>query len=429
MTSDPRHCVLLPVGSHGDVHPAIGMGIRLAERGHRVTVITNDHFQSLVVAAGLEFVAAGTSEQYHQITQDPDLWHARRAFHAVTRNLTDLARLAYQAILPLHAQSGDRMVMVGSSLAFGARMAQEKFDIPLATLHLSPAVLQSVYETPRLPAVPPLGWAPKWLRHGFFALANRVIDNAIGPALNAFRAELSLPAVHGIFKHWWHSPQLVLAMFPDWYAAVQPDWPPQTLNVGFPLYDERGVTPLPPSLEAFLHDGPPPVAFTPGSAMFHADGFFAASAEACRLSGLRGVLLTRKSDQVPRSLPPGVINVDYAPFSELLPRCAAVVHHGGIGSAAQALAAGTPQLIQPFAHDQPDNAERLVRLGVARSVAPRRYKPRHVARLLQDLTSSPFVRRRAAEIADRLTHSDAIGRACNLVEQLANSPGRREAAA
>ena len=64
------------------------------------------------------------------------------------------------------------------------------------------------------------------------------------------------------------------------------------------------------------------------------------------------------------------MQVNYASFDLLLPKLAALIHHGGIGTSAQCLAAGIPQLITPWAHDQFDNASRLRRLGVARSIAP-----------------------------------------------------------
>ncbi|QOV91970.1 glycosyltransferase [Humisphaera borealis] len=412
------HILLLPVGSHGDVHPAVGLGLRLQARGHRVTVITNGHFESLVRDAGLAFIATSTSEQYLQTISDPDIWHPKRAFFAVARSLMDLARPTYDILAELHAEQPGQLLAIGTSLALAGRLAQEKLGLPFVSMHLSPALFQSVYETPRLPGGPSINWAPRWLKRILFLVANGMIDRAICPGLNTFRAELSLPPIKGVLKHWWHSPTLVLAMFPDWYCAVQPDWPPHTHAVGFPMYDEKGVTPLPAALAAFLSAGPAPVAFTPGSAMFHADEFFATSAEACRLAGLRGVLLTRKREQVPKSLPPGVIHIDYAPFSELLPRCAALVHHGGIGTSAQALAAGVPQLVQPFAHDQPDNAERLEKIGVARTVNPRHYKPPYVACVLTELTTSRDIRESCRQAADRMRGADAIGTACSLIEGL-----------
>ena len=158
---------------------------------------------------------------------------------------------------------------------------------------------------------------------------------------------------------------------------------------GFPLYDEGDVAPLSADLQRFLEAGDPPIAFTPGSANWQGRHFLTESAGACRLLGRRGILLTRHREHVPDPLPPGVIHVDFAPFSRLLPRCAAVVHHGGIGSAAQGLAAGVPQLAMPMAHDQLDNATRLKRLGVARWVAQKAFGHRALQRRSANYSHRP----------------------------------------
>ena len=88
----------------------------------------------------------------------------------------------------------------------------------------------------------------------------------IAPALNAYRAELGLAPVSRIFRSWIHSPQRVIGLFPEWFFPPQPDWPAQIRLTGFPLFDEAGLHPLDPGLDAFLAAGDPPIAFTPGSA-------------------------------------------------------------------------------------------------------------------------------------------------------------------
>ena len=90
-----------------------------------------------------------------------------------------------------------------------------------------------------------------------------------------------------------------------------------------------------------------------------------------RSLGLRALFLTGDASQLPATLPPAIRHVDYAPFSLLLPRVRAIVHHGGVGTLAQVLRAGVPQLVVPQAYDQFDNASRLVGLGVAHALFPR----------------------------------------------------------
>jgi UDP:flavonoid glycosyltransferase YjiC (YdhE family) len=157
--------------------------------------------------------------------------------------------------------------------------------------------------------------------------------------------------------------------------------------------------------------------------MWHARGFFDAAAEACRILGRRGVLLTRHREHVPPSLPPGVIHVDFAPFSQLLPRCAAVVHHGGAGSLSQGLAAGVPHLVTPMAHDQPDNAERLERLGVARWVWWNKLTGKRAAGRLKELIESPAVARACRDVRADFENARPLEDSCGLIEGLVGTQG------
>src|SRR5690606_17787011 len=158
-------------------------------------------------------------------------------------------------------------------------------------------------------------WMPRALKRGIWWLGDRlVIDPIVGPALNPIRAEMGLVPITHALDAWWHCPRLAIGLFPAWYAPPPADWPPQVRLVGFPLYDQRGDADLSPRLQAFLAAGDAPIAFTPGSAMAHGDRFFQAAAEACQHMGRRGILLTLHHRQVPATLPPDVIHLDYAPF-------------------------------------------------------------------------------------------------------------------
>ena len=413
--------LLVPLGSHGDVHPFVGIGQGLRARGHRVRVIVNPFFGDLVESAGLELVPLGTADDYRRRVSDPMLWRRIGGTRSVLRSIGDLVAPVYHAIA--EHQVPEETVVVASTLALGARVAQEKLDIPTATVHLQPSIFFSTHEPPKLPGlfIPP--WMPRWIGRAQYALVDCLLDPLIAPPLNQFRAELGLAPVKRIVGSYMHSPQRVIGMFPEWYAPPQPDWPAQTRLTSFPLYDERGVTRLPDNLLRFLDESDPPIAFTPGSAMWRGERFFAESAKACEILGRRGLLLTRHREHLPRTLPPSVLHVEYAPFSELLPRCAALVHHGGIGTSSQALAAGVPQLVMPHAHDQPDNAARLVKLGVARSIEPKRYRGERVARVLAELCQDATVVSQCVRVRSRFDGVDPISDTCELIEQLA---GRTE---
>jgi UDP:flavonoid glycosyltransferase YjiC (YdhE family) len=165
------------------------------------------------------------------------------------------------------------------------------------------------------------------------------------------------------------------------------------------------------------------VAITPGTAHRHASRFIAAALEACALLGRRAVVLTGYPEQVPDPLPAGARHETYAPFSSLFPRCAAVIHHAGIGTCAQGLAAGVPQLTMPLAFDQPDNATRLAHLGVGAHLVPRRFRPARVARALVRLLDSADVAAACRARRAALAAEDGAGRACDLIEETGREAG------
>lgn len=411
--------VIATIGSYGDVHPFVGLGKTLAARGHDVVLIASAYFAPLIGKAGLRFAPYDEPGDFERVARNPEIWHPRRGFELLIEHVAGATPRVYRAVMANHLPG--ETVAVASSLAFGARVAQDKFGIPTATVHLSPSLFRSVHDTALLPGIAMPSWLPKSVKRGIFALADwLVIDRGITPPLNRFRAELGLGPVKHIMAEWWHSPTRVIGMFPDWFAAPQPDWPAQAKLVGFPLYDETDINPLSEELRAFLDAGDPPLVFTPGSAMWHADEFFAAAADACRRLNRRGILLSRHRSHIPANLPPAVRHFDYAPFSQLLPRSAALIHHGGIGTSSQAMAAGIPQLVMPMGHDQYDNANRMHRLGVAEALAPRKFKGAAVGGALKKLIDSPETAAAVKRVALKFAGTDALLHAAELVEQLKN---------
>jgi UDP:flavonoid glycosyltransferase YjiC (YdhE family) len=409
--------LIICLGSAGDVHPFIGLALKLQARGHRATLMTSDYFGNMARAAGVDFVGLGTADEFDELTKNPDLWHPRKGLNAVADTTLRFLPRLYAKIEEV-VRAEPETVLVGSTLALAARVAQEKLGVPLATVHLSPAIVRTLHDMPKMGGVPIGPRTPMWIRRAFYSIVDwAVIDRVVGRGLNEFRATLGLKPVKSVMGDWWHSPDRVIGMWPDWFGRVQPDWPAQVRLTGFPLWDERGVTPLGEELERFLADGPPPVAFTPGSAMRFGHRFFDEAAGACEIAGVRGILLTRHAEHVPARLPATVRHFAYAPFSELLPRVATMVHHGGIGTTAQCLAAACPQLVMPMSHDQFDNAERVKKLGVGEVVTVGKFRAAGVAEKLKSL-GDPKVKAAAREVAKQFVGQDGLAAACEWIEGL-----------
>lgn len=419
--------LLVPMGSAGDVHPHVALGLRLQARGHDVTMFTSSHFAELAARAGLDLVPIGSEGTFEAALDDPDLWHRTRGVRVLAHKLIlPYIRELYDALASRCA--GGDTVIAASVAAFGARLLNEHRGVPLATVHLQPALFRSIDSPPIIGGLPLRGWMPRWMRRLAYRVGDAVADHLLLRGLNAVRGDLGLPRLPRFVGPWSLSPQRVIGLFPAWYAAPQPDWPPQTRLAGFPLYDESGLHDLSADLESFLAAGDAPIAFTPGSAMRQGAAFFRAAVDACGRLDRRGLLLTKYAGQLP-PLPPSIRHESYVPFSAIFPRCAAIVHHGGIGTSAQALRAGVPQLIMPMSHDQPDNAARLETLGVAGSIRPARFRGPAVARMLSALLGSPRVAESCRRCAARFADARSIDQACDWIEELARpaAPQRQSA--
>lgn len=407
--------LLAAFGSAGDVFPVLGIGVELRRRGHDVTLVANAWFEATIRHEGLAFLPMGTIEEYRRAMEDPDLWDPRKAFAFVVRGgVAPAQAVVYDAIARAKPD-----VVAATSLCVGARTARDRLGVPLVTLHLQPSILRSIDAPAFVPELPMPAWFPRFVVRGLFRLADAlVIDPALVPPLAEHRRSVGLGPVKRPLDGWIHSPDLVLGLFPEWFAPIPRDWPRAFEAAGFVGYDGAAER-MDPDVEAFLATGSSPVVITPGSANAHAKEFLAAAVAACVALGRRALLLTPHEGQVPHPLPPGVAHAAWVPLGAVLAKAAAFVHHGGIGSMARGFAAGVPQLLMPMAHDQPDNAVRARRLGVAERIRGRDWSERTVAPALDRLLGDPAVAQACRDVAPRVGFEDARRRAADAVLRVA----------
>ena len=410
------HVILTAVGSKGDVFPFLGFGRYLVQQGHTVALITSGNYRADVAEAGLEFIEFYDAATHELITRELErLDNSRERFSRIDPQILELClSLAPERLYSLieqHHVSGNTVVATTELYTFGAaNMAHEKLGIPFASLWHN--LLLFRLAQPTLP--------------GPFALLEDLVRNSlllcvretrkVRARVDALRRRLKLPPVRNFIRDVLYSPQLNIGLFPPWFAAWFPGRLPNTLLTDFPLYERNLDSGLPTHLDEFLKRGAPPVVFGNASWRSNLDEYFEASAAACRELGLRGILLSERARRFP-GLDDSLVAVDYASLKSLLPRAAAIVHHGGIGTIARSLAAGIPQLIVPWNVDQPYNARQVRRLGTGLVVSPRRY-PRQAQPLLQKLLDSPQIRRRCGELAERFQGEADFSAACLRLEQL-----------
>lgn len=412
--------IITAIGSAGDVHPLLGVGRALAARGHRVVFCTHPPFEAAVLREGFAFVAIGLAEDYAAALANPALWHPRTSFKTLWALIAPVLQSHYDA---LDALRGPDTVLVGTLWAFSARLMQERHGTPYVSVQVSPSTLLSAHAPPAHKRLTIPRGLPLPLKAALMTLIERaVLDAVCGPRLNALRATLALPPATRILGRWLHSTDGVLCLFPDWFAAPQPDWPAQHRQSGFPLFNDLDDGKPDAELEAFLAAGEPPVVFTAGSTLVDSAHYARAVLHALRATGTRGLLLgceTQLDDaQRGRDMPhQRLLQRRYVPMRALLPRCRALVHHGGIGTASLAFEAGIAQLVTPFAHDQFDNAQRVADAGCGvRLDAP--IKDTALAHALARVLHDPRIATRCAQMRAKLAASpDGCADAASFIER------------
>ncbi|MBL6453969.1 glycosyltransferase [Belnapia sp. T6] len=405
--------LLATTGSLGDLFPYLAVAAGLQGRGHRVVIATADGYRERVEAAGLGF--APMHPHMPEGEPDPALFaqamDPRGGPEFVWRKL--VAEPIREAHADLLAASEGMDLILASPVAAAAPMVAEQRGIPWAPAYLQPLTLFSA-EDPGIPAG--YAWLGRmdWLRRLLGPVMRRTARRIVrgwSREVTAFRAELGLAFARDPILNAAQPPAFSLALFSPLLAQVEPE------PTGFPFWDEPA--PMPRALARFLAAGPPPLVFTLGSAAVHAPGrFFAASLAAAQQLGQRAVLLTgtARSREALGPLPETVLAMDYLPHAALFPAASVIIHQGGIGTAAQAMRAGRPMLVVPFSHDQPDNAARLARLGIAGILPAPRYRADRAARALAPLLREEGFAARAGAIGLAVRAEDGVGAACDAVE-------------
>lgn len=407
--------LITPVGSAGDNYPFIGLGMELARRGHRVTVFSSDHFGPLIERCGLEFVSIGTDEEYLSNLADPDIWHPTRGFQRVMQMVGQLIHRLLDAV---QARIDDQTAVVAHSLDFGSRALAEKTGLPVVTVHLSPLIIRTDYDTGVMRGTFNHSILPPWMKRVIWRIVDPfIMDPAAGPTINGVRAKVGLAPLKHVLETAMHSPLLTVGMWPAWYSPPQPDYPPFVKLTGFPMFDAAQAQPVPQEVETYLNAGEPPIVYTPGSANVHGHEFFEAAVDAAERLGRRTMLLSKFDAHLPAKLPQNVERFPFAPLSRILSRCAALVHHGGIGTTAAGLAGGVPQIIMPMSHDQPNNAHWVRKLGAGDRIAQKKFTGKRVAKMLARLLASAEVKANCAALAERCARQNAIAETVDLIER------------
>lgn len=398
-----KHFVITTCGTSGDIFPFIEMGKYLLSKNHRVSFITSPYFENLVKNSGLAFIPFGTIEQGLEVLNDPAMWHPKKGFNVlwaktIQPNLHCI-RLYVQSLEPKE----EVVILSHPALMASANLARaDRENLKVVLFYLYPTIIRTYFGRVALGGAMTLPKnCPKFLRKLLYLLIDiKFLDVGIVPDLNKERIKLGLPTIKHVFPHLQSSADLYVTLFPEWYASTKPDYPKPLINGDFVLHTSSKDL-LSDELTEFLDAGQPPILFTAGTGnpRIKKSCFFEIAVDVVKKLNARAVFLTKFREQLPVNLPDSMLWQEYAPFNRILPRVSAIVHHGGIGTLAEASKAGVPQLVVPFAYDQFDNALIINDLGIGKSIPVQLLTRSNLFSKLSEIQRSQNIKKRCMNVS------------------------------
>jgi UDP:flavonoid glycosyltransferase YjiC (YdhE family) len=335
----------------------------LRDAGHQPVIVMPEFYRPLIDALEFEFHAAGPAIDPNDHALIERVMDPVRGSEVLLRGiLMPTLRADYEA-LDAVARGADAIVT--HPITFAGPVIAQARRLPWVSTVLAPMSFFSATDPPVLAPAPFLAHFSRvgpWYGRAVAALVRRSTRSWLTPVFD-LRREVGLPpGRHPLFEGQF-SPTLTLALFSRVLAEPQATGrgtlPSPDLSFTTAQRRSRRISQSFSTLGRRLSSSPLEHQRwrRPGISTTRVWRRFAQL-------GVRAVLLTGGFEQNrPRDIPTNVRLVDRAPHQLLFPRAAAIVHQGGAGTLAQALRAGKPTLVVPHAHDQPDNAARVVRLG------------------------------------------------------------------
>lgn len=389
----PLNFVLYTKGSGGDIFPFIRVGEELKHRGHQVILMTHCGYEARAKGSDLDFVALDSPQEYASFLADQELLNSPQGIaHFLMRHSLSRAPGEYQ-LVSQQCKGNNSIIVTRDLFDLVPRLAGEKLRLPLRWMFGNPSQVAT------------------------WELREQLFSQFLGSEIDRVRITLGLPSAP-VASGEFGASSLGVALWPEWFAASNANYPIPVAPVGFIREDDAPGVDVPPIIERVLNCGKPTVLITAGTGMYLGSNFYDVTAKACELVDCAGIAVTQHSAQLPEDCRSCVSWVGILPFRRLMQQVHVVIHHGGLGTLACAMAAGIPQLVLPKGADRPDNAARLQNLGVAEFLPPPKWQPQLIAQALMRLLSSPRVAEKCRTFADRLKDHDGTQAACQAIEQL-----------
>lgn len=386
--------IIFSLGTMGDNQPFIRIAAELTKRGQKVLFLGNEKFGPLVESLGIEFKAVSSEQEYIKAYDNPTTWSHYHAKEHYREYHLPAIQPTYKIIEEV-VKCGKRPFLLFQDPISGARMACEDFNLPYSLIALAPSALFSV-ENPSFPLreqVAEKDWAKGMAVVREKATSSK-FNKLFTPFINPIRQELGLKPLGINELPSTENAQSIIALFPEWLKEVPSDWPKQAFIAGFPL-EVKNLPALEQNILDFIHTKGSPIVYSFGTGVPLNQAMLNKIKKVSEILSLPSILIGKSIiDCTAYDLGDDILSVPYVEFSAIFPKAKVIVHHGGVGTCAEGLAAGVPQLITPFAFDQPDNAFLLWKLGVGNAVNFLRTGAREFADTIQKLSESSEVRKK-----------------------------------
>jgi rhamnosyltransferase subunit B len=390
--------ILVTKGTYGDVVPFLVLGRALRHRGNHVTLISHCHYRDAVLLENLDFDSWDDERQYWDFIRDGPLLDTPRGMRefASKHIVPQFAREFH--VIRSHCHQRETIIVARHMADLAARAVAELSDIPLATVYTAVAQVECL------------------------PLLNQLYEKVLGDTINACRGRVGLPKIDN-WELWTRGSACSLGCWPSWFAETGRAWPEKFANLGFLDSAKIEHGPLPSVVTELLNDVRGVILISGGTAVSELSRkFYQVSMEGCSSAQFNALLVCRHEDLVPQKLLPGTVYFKHLPFASLMPRVAAVVHHGGTSILVRALMAGIPQIALPFGGDRPSTSRRLEQLGVCLRLATSEWSPEAVANGIRKVLDSPSISEACARMRARANTANQLSEGCRVVEACAASP-------
>lgn len=420
---------IFAAGSRGDIQPCILLGRALQQVGFRILIAAPENFNQFVQENDLRFHPLGGDVQQIMASEtgrgfmESGGGNPLRSIRAMRTMIGPVVmRMVDDAYTACH--DADAIICLGVVSAFAQSIAAA-LSIPIIHIEPTPLLPTRAFAAPSWPIQRNLGGLHNFIS-GMAML--QVIWLWYRPYVNEFRRRLGLSTITGgAFYRGLRSTPMLSAYSPK-IIPHPSDWPDNIHITGYFFLDTYSKWQPSSELKAFLEAGDPPVYIGFGSmAGRNPEQLAILILDALAQSGQRGLMLTGWGGLRPELLPDNVFVVDSAPHSWLFPRMAAVVHHGGAGTTAEALRAGVPTVIVPFAFDQSFWGARVRALGLGPDpIFQKNLTADRLAQAIHLAVTDPEMKQRAKSYGKAIRAEDGIGNAVKIVCKYLGEPDTGE---